>query len=107
MGHGLYQSCPDLFWELFNRKNGFEILDMTLEESKNQIDAKYRHLQYDPKFQPIAQRQTTKCPTQLFVLAKKIGDIPEKISLQQGYYLERGEEDSYTNAIQPSKYCKQ
>lgn len=95
--HGYYQFCPDLFWEVLSPENGFEIVDFTLEESKNGIDATYRRIEYNPEYQPIEIRHMTKYPTQIFVAARKIKKCPENISLYQGYYVNTWEERSKEN----------
>lgn len=100
MYHGYYQFCPDLFWELLNEKNGFKILDMTIEESKNGIDAIYRRVKYDFWYQPIEERHITKYPTQLFICAQKIAPTPPVIELQQGYYEDAWKKGSRTKKKQ-------
>lgn len=96
-GHGLYQFSPDFFYSTFSKHNGMEIKDVFIVKfsSKDKVwkinttTAKAgQRLQFDVNTQ-----------TEIYVIAKKIGETPEVITAQQTDYEEGWYEDerSITN----------
>lgn|GEM_PF-2437460 len=96
-GHGLYQFSPDFFYSVFSRANGMEIKDVFIVKfsAKNKVwkinsspAASGERVQFDVNTQ-----------TEIYVIAKKIGNTPEEITAQQTDYEEGWYEDekSITN----------
>jgi len=96
-GHGLYQFSPDFFYSTFAKHNGMEIKDVFIVKFSakdkvwkiNTTTAKAgQRLQFDVNTQ-----------TEIYVIAKKIGNVPDTITAQQTDYEEGWYEDerSITN----------
>ena len=84
-GHGFYQFSPVLFIQLFSEINNFKIYKIFYCTSKD-----------TSKLYEIVNIDSTKrieinyfLPTEVFVVAKKIGPTPKIINLQQMDYVER------------------
>lgn len=87
-GHGLYQFSPTLFFSLFSEKNGFTILDMSVVEKKRESDKVKRIRRL---YKNMSERErleiNTKYAAEIFLVARKVSDMPLEIEIQQSDYL--------------------
>ena len=79
-GHGFFQLSPCIFMDTLNVGNGFEILEMGLYEKHTLFGAD--RVRILDKHGPLFIRGRGL----LFVISRKIADVPNKISIQQEDY---------------------
>jgi hypothetical protein len=85
MGHGFYQFSPELYYSVFSRDNGFELVRMIAYEDKP--GAKW-YLVRDPKEVKSRIQTINNHPIYLLVIAKKILNVPIfKSTPQQSDYI--------------------
>jgi hypothetical protein len=85
-GHGFYQFSPELFYSLLKENNGYKIEQITSVENGAFGRGIFRELR-DNTVEAYRLCLYTKKETLLFVLAKRIGDVPENINPQQSDYV--------------------
>jgi hypothetical protein len=83
-GHGFYQFSPELFFSLLDTHNGFSDTKIFMQDDFNRW-----HEVIPPK---IIKIRTSICirkkPALLFVISKKINDVPDTVSVLQSDYVE-------------------
>lgn len=79
-GHGFYQFSPCLFWDLLNEANGYKVLEISLLDVKKIGTSKMIQRVINRNYLETKDRGT------LLIVAKRIGDIPERLEIQQGLY---------------------
>ncbi len=83
-GHGFYQFSPDLYFSLLIKENGYKLKYVMA----TRIYEDYWYTIADP--QVILQRVeipfTGVYPCSLFVLAERVGDVPDSLTIQQSDY---------------------
>jgi hypothetical protein len=82
-GHGLYQFSPELYFRLFSPENGFERPRMYIVED-TQTAAWFEVI--DPAVLTRRAVLINQRPTNLYVMARRIGSVPIALSLQQSDY---------------------
>lgn len=80
-GHGLYQFSPELFYSLFTEENGFKIEDIFIV--KFTATKKLWRISKTPQEAGERLQYNTNTPTEIFVVAKKIGERKEELNVQQ------------------------
>ncbi len=83
-GHGLYQFSPDFFYSTVSKNNGMEIKDVFIVKfsAKNKVwKIKNSPEEFAGRVQFDVNTQT-----EIYVIAKKIGPTPKKITAQQTDY---------------------
>jgi hypothetical protein len=83
-GHGLYQFSPELFFSLLDEHNGFTDTKIFMQDDFNRW--------YEVVSPKITKMRTSICisnkPALLFVISKKINDVPDVIKVLQSDYVE-------------------
>ncbi|MDR2795991.1 MAG: class I SAM-dependent methyltransferase [Spirochaetaceae bacterium] len=83
-GHGLYQFSPELFFSLLDKHNGFS-------ETKIFIQCGFNRC-YEVISPKIIKMRTSICctkePAMLFVISRKISEVPDTISVLQSDYVD-------------------
>jgi hypothetical protein len=84
-GHGFYQFSPELFFSVFQKKNGFELLEMAV----NGIDGKLRRISSPlMTHRRVEVEHTGMMRTTLRIIARRISEhIPTNLDTQQSDYL--------------------
>lgn len=79
-GHGFYQFSPCLFWDLLNETNGYSVLEISLLDVQK--------IGTSRMLQRLTNRNNIKTKERgtLLIVAKRVGNIPQKIEAQQGSY---------------------
>ena len=88
-GHGFYQFSPELFYRLFCEENGYELLDVSYrlsgEDSIAGIGTRFYHIP-DPEKYGRKTGLNSQFSGLLYVVARRIGEIPEKFSVYESDY---------------------
>ena len=93
MGHGFYQFSPQLFFSLLNKKNGYRIEEMLLCESdRSTFRVKKAKRLFDNTYDGVRRNISTRNRADLFVVAKRVGEVPDHFFVQQSDYLVKWEE---------------
>ena len=93
-GHGFYQFSPELFFCTLTSRNGFEVLDMT-EVCERKTGAIHRIKYYgisDFTKTGRSLETATRGITSLYVLARRIGDVPDDLVIQQNGFISTWDE---------------
>ncbi len=83
-GHGFYQFSPDLYFSLFIKENGYKlkyVIATTLYD-----DVWYKIADPQVILQRVEIPFTGVNPCSLFILAERIGDVPDILTIQQSDY---------------------
>ncbi len=106
-GHGFYQFSPDLFISLFQPDNGFIIQNILLVEILSNGNYKFRNI-LNENYSQNRYDIKTNYKSDLYIVAKRIGEIPDELSIQQGFYVDKWKKQESSNSkhIQPEFYSK-
>ena len=78
--HGFHQFGPQLFEQVFHRKNGFELIHLLQMEYAPTVRF------WRPSSDAPTRESTTVWPTAVYVEARRIGDVPAVLDVQQQSY---------------------
>jgi SAM-dependent methyltransferase len=82
-GHGFYQFSPDLFYRIFSKENGFEMIEVFINGKK--MGSWYKVADPDKMGERVTLKNTFE--TELVIIAKKISDDAYlKVTPQQSDY---------------------
>ena len=86
-GHGLYQFSPDLFFRIFSEENGFQVKKVILFEDDWEKDDVTWYEVIDPSHTGEQVTFTSRKPTLLMILAKRVKETPIFVTPpQQSFY---------------------
>jgi hypothetical protein len=103
MGHGFYQFSPELYYNIFQQTNGFEIKDVIIFS----INSKRFYHVKDPQKLRRRVNLINKTPTYLFIVAKKKSTKPIfNLTPQQSDYLIQWENSCSVRKNNPPNYLK-
>ena len=82
-GHGFYQFSPELFFQLFQPHNGFQLKSLLLVDDRS--GSQYYQIT-SPESQGKRHKFASLTPASLAVVAQKVGELPARLTLQQSDY---------------------
>jgi SAM-dependent methyltransferase len=83
-GHGFYQFSPELFYRLLSPANGYVLETCLIWEH---IHGSRFYQMPDPDALAARIQLTSRARTYLFVQAKRVGEVPQELVLQQSDYV--------------------
>ncbi|MDR2802844.1 MAG: class I SAM-dependent methyltransferase [Treponema sp.] len=99
-GHGFYQFSPELFFSLLDKHNGFSETKIFMCCESNRW--------YEVVSPKIIKMRTDICrakgPALLFVISRKIGAVPDQISVLQSDYVDIWNTADNNEIIKPAKF---
>jgi hypothetical protein len=76
MGHGFYQFSPELFYRIFSKENGFEVVKMLITAHPDETNIYKWYEVADPKTMKKRVMLVNNFPTSLMFIAKKTHEAP-------------------------------